>query len=198
MATCKICGEPYEPRNSSQKTCGKADCQREQKRLKAVGRKIPRPAKERRCTICGAVFQPRQPNHVLCDDPKCKAKARLIAARERYARGVKLPKRKCPICGVMFQPKRPDQKTCGTLSCSRRVGAKAREAKKEERHCAQCWAPFKVDKSSTRKFCCKLCEKEWKDAQKSLETKIPDIWPNLETLPPGCRSWYQAEMMPVL
>lgn len=177
MATCKVCGEPYSKKDTrSRSTCGKEDCQKKWKARQAAiakGREpfIPR---EIPCAVCKDPFLQRQSNHMVCDKHTCKLAHKRKKARERY--------KPVSVRAAAESEKRPYR------------------PKTETRFCAWCGQNFTTHFQSPKPFCSGRCEESERTdclARAFLAT-VKDPFATMDTLPPGCRSWYQAEMMPVL
>jgi hypothetical protein len=103
-------------------------------------------------------------------------------ARERYQRKVAKVRtwnpdpQKCEYCTAVFKPWVKGQVTCGSLDCKKK---------------------HKVLRN-------KMLTKAWRDAEKArkysvlLEKPMKCPFEDMDFLPPGCRSFLEAQMTPLL
>lgn len=125
------------------------------------------------CIVCGLPTEDRQTHH----SGDCQREIwRQRDKKKRKARGKPLWKkeRPCSECVTLFTPKTPRQETCGAEGCKR-----TRKMRLEKLRASGAYQ-----------------KEEGRNAHN--EYMMPDPWPGMDTLPPECRSWHQAEMMPVL
>lgn len=85
--------------------------------------------------------------------------------------------RPCEICETPFTPRARGQRTCGNKPCVNALKRKTEALRKQGIYQRPGWGA---------------------DAVPAVGFQMPDPWPDLDTLPSECRSWYQAEMMPLL
>ena len=217
---CPYCGQLFVTRNSTSVTCGKRECVLAHKRVKERTRPKPKKALPKKvCEYCGETFTPEQSNRVTCGKRECKlARKRAIAKQQQKSDFVQTEK-VCEYCGETFVQKHPNNRICGKHECklahkramSRlRYSPAALDRRKkakdvmpeavESRQCPQCGKIFTAYRSAKQACCSKRCsEARREDVQKAaFLASVEDPWPTLTTLPPGCVSWYSAQMMPCL
>ena len=174
MPTCKICGKFFKRKDTrSRKTCGNEDCQRKWKNAQAAKLKGREPFVPRMvdCPECGEPFLQKQSNQTICPKHSCKAAHKRRMARERYT-----PQRKA-------KPKPEIPRTVY-----------------ETRFCANCGAPFRTHGLSREKYCSPWCKelREERIEMAAYLATVVDPFDGMYTLPPGCRSWTESIMMPVI
>ena len=138
------------------------------------------------CIICGLPIEGRQ-SHAKYHGGACQREVwRRESERKRKLQGKPAWKKKrpCSECGKVFMPKSPRQGTCGEEVCKY-----ARKKRLEKLRAAGVYQKNEAVNS----FGEALIPDPW---EPHLEGNV--LWPGLDMLPPECRSWYQAEMMPLI
>lgn len=133
------------------------------------------------CDICGEPFNRthhKQKRHLgLCTREYDKRTARIrYQRRAAKTRTWNPDPQKCGYCKKVFIPRVKGQITCGEPECKK---------------------AHKVLKN-------KMLTKAWREAEKArkygvlLEKPMPCPFETMDFLPPGCRSFLEAQMMPVV
>ena len=131
------------------------------------------------CTVCKKPIQGAHPT-AKAHKGECYRAMERARWREKQRRKKAQTKeewrqpRPCSECGKLFDPKNPRQETCAKLACIRT------RKKRLEKLRAQ--GVYQRDQTLNA----------------FNEYQMPDPWPGMDTMPPGCVSWYQAEMMPLM
>ena len=133
------------------------------------------------CAICGKPIEGKQA-HAKYHDGECsKAAERRRYRNKKYYDKQRVESRakwkfvrQCSECGGDFMPTTPKQSTCGDAAC-----AKKRKRRMEKLRAQGIYQ---------------------RDERENAfgEYLMADPWPELGSLPPGCVSWYSAQMMPCL
>lgn len=174
VKTCAICGKEYQALDHRSVTCGDRECVRERKvrhnrdarQKKAMEKMAKLPI--RYCCVCNAAYKSLNPMQKTCGDKDC-----MVESLRIYERARKIPRREmtCPICGKTYIG-RANQKTCGERRCYDKHNMIMAELNGFERK-----PPQRVKEIA-------------KPAVPPIDT-MPCPWASgqLDTLPPGVRSW---------
>lgn len=120
--TCKICGNPFIPRNAQQLLCGAESCRRKNHMINDKARKA---LMRRTCQECGGLIPERTGRgrpHILC--PECRERKQVH--EDKYAGQVE-----CLRCGKQF------------MSVDKRANRLCQECKEAIRR-IDCWEPREV------------------------------------------------------
>ena len=153
---CKVCGQKFLPRNSSQTICSDKCVQTRIATQSPPKEQKPKPTGV--CKICGNTFVKTVPNRVYCSEC-CSRKAEKARDQLRYAesRHKKEERRECLICGKEFVVRGPNARYC-SKSCKYK-GARAHIeiafASSSIRKCHDCGKP-------TTNYRCAECLTKWK------------------------------------
>lgn len=185
---CKVCKTEFKKRHGRQ-TCGKPECAARWRSVRGAARRGRKPFEPRDipCEICGEIFTQKQTNNTVCQKHTCKlAYKRIQTAKRKEAlkngHGMK-PKLVEPA------PARPVEPV-----------AVPPQYRRETRSCAHCGVGFSVHPFAADEFCSPWCRDAARDMQPVEAFVAATLCPfaTMDTLPPGCVSWYQAEMTPFI
>lgn len=156
MATCLVCGKPFEPRAKNQIYCSQ-DCQDEahRKRNRELYRahSAYRP-KVRACVICGKKFLTRNDKQIYCSSDCRKVYHKKFTEPLRRAHDEPAVQATCSICGANFTKSFHTQKFCP--DCRNKLNNARAKAPDLTIVCDNCGHPF-TPRNANQRFCCKSC-----------------------------------------